>query len=148
MCKHNRFRSKVAEAFFNKLNKNKNYKAYSAGLLPGRYPLDAMQVKIAKEFGINLKGKPKPVSMDLLIKINTMVIVADNVPIDVFGNKKYGREEYIWNIPDSVNNDADETREIISKIEKRVIEFVGRLKSKKYDYFLDDRQTRRFDRHE
>jgi len=33
VCKHNRFRSKVAEAFFNKLKKNKKIKAESAGLV-------------------------------------------------------------------------------------------------------------------
>ena len=128
VCKHNRFRSKVAEAFFNKFNKNKEYSASSAGLIPGVYPLDVEQVRIAKEFKINLKGKPKPITTDLLKKIGTMIIVADNVPAKIFKNKYYGWKEYVWRIHDSFNNKANETREIISKIRKRVIRFVENLK--------------------
>jgi len=33
ICKHNLFRSQVAENFFNKLNKNKKYKSDSAGII-------------------------------------------------------------------------------------------------------------------
>lgn len=128
VCKHNRFRSKVAEAFFNKYNKNKNYKAYGAGLLPGRYPLDEIQVKVAKEFGINLKGKPKPITTDLLRKTDFLIIVADNVPPEIFDSKKYGKKEEIWNIQDTVNDEEGEVRQIILKIEKKVIEFVKELK--------------------
>jgi len=119
VCKYNRFRSKTAEAFFKKFNKNKNYTASSAGLIPGDYPLDKEEVKIAREFGIKIKGKPKPITTDLLKKMDTMIIVADNVPAKIFRNKYYGRKEYVWKIHDSVNNKANETKEIISKIEKK-----------------------------
>ena len=128
VCKHNRFRSKVAEAFFKKYNKNKNYKAYGAGLLPGRYPLDKIQTKVAKEFGIELKGKPKPITMDLLIKMDIVIIVADNVPSEIFQSQKYGRKEYRWNIFDTVDDDPDEVRNIIGNIEKKVIEFARSLR--------------------
>jgi len=128
VCKHNRFRSKVAEAFFKKYNKNKNYKAYGAGLLPGRYPLEEMQIRVAKEFGINLKGRPKPIKMDLLMKMNIVVIVADNVPSEIFKNKEYGRQEIIWNIHDDYTGDYNNVRNIISQIEKKVLELVKELK--------------------
>ena len=128
VCKHNRFRSKVAEAFFKKYNKNKKYFAMSAGLLPGRYPLDKEQVKIAREFGINIHGKTKPITMDLLIKTRIMVFVADIVPVEIFGKAKYKRKEYIWKIKDSVNNRDEDIREIISEIKSKIIEFVESLK--------------------
>ncbi len=128
VCKHNRFRSKVAEGFFKKYNMNKNYEAYSAGLLPGEYPLDKMQIKIAKEFGINLVGKPKPATMDLLRKINIVVIVADNVPPEILSNKKYGREEIVWKIADVYTNNYDDNKKTISQIGKKVVEFVEGLK--------------------
>ena len=128
VCKHNRFRSKVAEAFFNKLNKNKNYAAVSAGLIPGGYPLDKMQVAIARKFGLRLHGRPKPITTDLLKKMDLMVIAADNVPASLFHNKKYNREEVLWKIKDSIDHKSNETREIISEIEKRVIELVRSLK--------------------
>ncbi len=124
ICKHNRFRSKTAEMFFNKFNKNKNYVAIGAGLLPGSYPLDKVQVKVAKEFGIKLHGKPKPITMELLKKIDILVIVADNVPSEIFKSKKYGRDERRWEIHDTITGSEEEVRKIMSKIEKKVIEFV------------------------
>lgn len=128
VCKHNRFRSKVAEAFFKKYNLNKNYEARSAGILPGVYPLDKMQIKVSRDFGIDLKGKPKPITMDLLKKIDIVVIVADNVPSEVLSNKKYGRAERIWNISDVYTHNYNDNKKTISQIEKKVIEFVEELR--------------------
>ncbi len=128
VCKHNRFRSKTAEAFFKKYNRNNIYGVRSAGLLPGVYPLEEAQVKVAKEFGINLKGKPKPVTMDLLRKIDIVVVVADNVPAEILSNQKYGREERVWKIPDVYTNNYGDIKKVIAKIEKKVLEFVEELK--------------------
>src|SRR3989338_5206494 len=128
VCKHNRFRSKVAEAFFNKFNKNEDYVAMSAGLIPGGYPLDELQVKVAKEFEIKLKGKPQAITTDLLRWMNLMIIVADNAPCEIFNNKKYGREEIIWKVEDEENSNYNETCKIIKKIEDKVKKFVEGLK--------------------
>ncbi len=127
ICKHNRFRSKVAEMFFKKYNTNKNYVGMGAGLLPGSYPLDKIQVKVAKEFGIELSGKPKPITMELLSKIDILVIVADNVPSEIFNSKKYGLDERRWEIHDTINCDEEEVRKIMLKIENKVIDFVREL---------------------
>ncbi|MBM3232377.1 low molecular weight phosphatase family protein [Candidatus Pacearchaeota archaeon] len=128
VCKHNRFRSKVAEAFFNKFNKNKEFICMSAGLLPGAYPLDKIQVQTAKKFGIRISGRPKPITTDLLrYKVNLMVIVADNVPSEIFNNKKYGRDEIIWGIEDDYTGDNKEIERIIKKIEDKVKQLVGSL---------------------
>ncbi len=127
VCKHNRFRSKVAEAFFKKYNRNKNYFAYSAGLLPGKYPLENTQVNVAKSFGINLEGKPKPATMDLLMKMNIVVIVADNVPPKILSNKKYNREEKVWKIRDVSTNNYEDIAKVIAQIEKKVIGLVREL---------------------
>ena len=43
VCKYNRFRSRVAEAYFNKINRNKNIHAYSRGVIRGDYPLDKIK---------------------------------------------------------------------------------------------------------
>ena len=40
VCKYNRFRSRVAEAYFKKINKNKNISVKSAGIIKGNLPLD------------------------------------------------------------------------------------------------------------
>ena len=127
VCKHNRFRSKVAEAFFKKYNKNSKYEGHSAGLIPGHYPLDKTQREVAKEFGISLSGKPKPITTDLLRKMHTMVIVADNVPSEIFNNKKYHRNELFWNIEDDYSGKDEDIKKIIEKIETRVKDFVRSL---------------------
>ena len=58
ICKYNRFRSKVAEAYFKNLIKeyDHEFKAKSAGIIRGQYPLDSNQIKIAKKFGIDKTG--------------------------------------------------------------------------------------------
>ena len=38
ICKYNAFRSKVAESYFNKMNKNKKIKAFSRGFIMGGAP--------------------------------------------------------------------------------------------------------------
>ncbi|MEK6915676.1 MAG: low molecular weight phosphatase family protein [Nanoarchaeota archaeon] len=119
VCKHNVFRSKVAEALFNKLNKNKSYSAFSAGLIPGSY-LNKEQIIVAKRFGIKLTGRPKPITIDLLKETYLMVIVADNVPSEIFNNNKYGRKEILWNIEDDYTGEESEIMVIIKKIEDKV----------------------------
>ena len=100
VCKYNRFRSKVAESIFNKLNKNKQMKARSAGIIRGS--------KITKEIldssnkmGYTIKGKPAGINTDLLIWQDTIIIVANDVPASLFAdNKKYGKKLVVWKIPD------------------------------------------------
>ena len=66
VCKHNMFRSKIAEACFNKLNKNKGFVASSAGLIQGYLPLDKTEVRVAKKLGIDVCGGPRGVSIELI----------------------------------------------------------------------------------
>ncbi len=128
VCKHNRFRSKVAEAFFNKLNKNKNYQSSSAGLIYGEYPLDRIEVNVAKKIGLKLNGKPKPLNMKLLGRQDIVVIVADNIPLNLFNGGRYGKKKIVWKIPDVVTHTEDEVRKIINDIESHVKKFVESLK--------------------
>ena len=111
VCKFNRFRSKVAEAYFNKINKNKNIAVKSAGLFAGSYPLDSQQVKLAKKFGIKIKKKPRAMSAKLLSKINKIIIVADDVPKNLFLFKgKYLQEVTIWKIKDEFGKECNRCR--------------------------------------
>ena len=128
ICKHNRFRSKVAEALFNKYNSNKNYIACSGGLLPGKYPLNKEQVKVAREFGIKLVGKPKPISTDLLSKTGLIIIVADNVKEEIFEAEKYGKEIITWKIRDDYTGESKNIRKIIANIEKKLKNLLEHLK--------------------
>jgi len=127
VCKHNVFRSRIAEIFFNKFNKNKNYIARSAGLIPGKNLVNS-QVEVAKKLGLDLNGKPQPITLDLLRNTDLMVVVADDVPPKIFDNKKYGRTEYVWKITDDKTGSPEEIYNIIKKIEKKIKSFVESLK--------------------
>lgn len=117
VCKYNRFRSKVAEAYFKKINKNKNLKAESAGLIYDR-PTDQKQKNFAKKYGIALKGKSRLLNLNLLKNQDLIVITADDVPKMLFNKKKV----LIWKIPDSVYSIKlimKKTKQLVKKLEKK-----------------------------
>jgi len=116
VCKYNRFRSRIAEAYFKKINKNKDIKAKSAGIFPGSSPLNKIQVDTAKKFGINMIGKPKPISIDLLRETNLIIVVANDVPSSLFEAKKYKRKIIIWKIKDEQNENINNIKKIINQI--------------------------------
>jgi len=129
ICKFNRFRSKIALIFFNKLNKNPKHKAKSVGIIKGNYPLDKYEVKAAKKVGISLKGKPQGLSTNLLKWKDLIVIVADDVPsIILKDNKKYSKNLKVWKIPDVKNNTEKEIQKVIKQIEDKISKFVENLK--------------------
>lgn len=125
VCKYNRFRSKIAEAVFVKFNKNENYQAKSAGIIKG-FPISKEIVEEAKNNGLKVLGKPQGISVDLLKQSNLVVIVADDVPPEIFP-KKYAENLIVWKIRD-VNNDKEAINSIIQLIEKNVRELIEKLK--------------------
>lgn len=139
VCKYNRFRSRIAEAYFNKINKNKNIKAESAGLIAGFSPLNKYQVEAAKSYGISLSGKPRAMSMDLLKKQDKIIVVADNVPKEVFDIPFDARKSYpytkkviIWKISDVNNGDIlQSSKKIIKVIMNKVDELNRQLEKRK-----------------
>jgi protein-tyrosine-phosphatase len=133
VCKHNRFRSRVAESYFNKINNNKNIHARSAGIIKGTYPLSKNQVLVAKQLGININGKPQSLTAELLIKTNLIIIVADDVPKRVFNpNGYYKGKIVIWRIKDVYDTERkDLIEKTIRSIMKKVDRFVERMKKEK-----------------
>jgi len=135
VCKYNRFRSKIAAAYFNKINKNQNIRAESAGLIAGFSPLNKNQIKAARDFGILLTGKTRALSMDLLNKQDKIIVVADNVPREVFDVPSNAKKEYpyakkviIWKITDVTSgNIFENSQKIIKQIIKKVDELNAQL---------------------
>ncbi len=118
ICKFNRFRSKVAEAYFKKININKKIKVKSAGIIGGS-PIDRFAKKISRKNGIIITGKPQGLTSDLLIWQDIIVNVADDVPSKLFlKNKEYGKKLLNWNIKDAKDNNEKEYQEVITKIVK------------------------------
>ena len=131
VCRYNRFRSRVAEAYFRKINTNRNIKAKSAGLIKGQ-PLSPFTVGIAKEFGLNIDGRVKGLSSRLLAWQNITVIVADNVPPEVFSkNKEYRKRVIVWKIADIPEKNKGEIKRLIKTIIKNVEEFAKLLEKEK-----------------
>lgn len=131
VCRYNRFRSRIAEIYFNKINKNKNIKAKSAGLIKGN-PLNPTTVKVAEKFGLNIKGKTQGLSSKLMEWQNVTVIVADDVPKSVFNrNIKYNKKVIKFNIRDTSYENEKYIKKTIDKIIKKVEELNKNLEEGK-----------------
>lgn len=129
VCKYNRFRSKIAEAYFRKINENKNIKLKSAGLFRGS-PIDKDAKATAKEHGLRIRGRPKGISSKLLKWQDIIVIMADNVPREVFQeNEKNGKKIISFKIKDS--NSKDDNSRVAKEI-KRAVEELNEILKKEY----------------
>jgi len=125
ICKYNVFRSKVAEAYFKKINKNKNIKVKSAGIISGCIRGKNTTASV-KEFGLSLKGNSKGLNINLLKWADIIIIVADDVPREIFKyNNAYPRRVILWKLKDvfGAQKNADlKRRMVIEEITKKVDE--------------------------
>ena len=140
VCKNNVFRSRIAEYFFKKINKNKKYKAESAGIFKwnkkdlkkdkGYHALK----KVIKKLGIKLPMNSKGINSSLLKKTDILVIVADDVPSFLFKDKKaFNGKIIVWKTKDVEEGDKHYEKRgtmyrSIKFIERKVREFVKKLK--------------------
>lgn len=124
VCRHNRFRSKVAEAYFNKINKRKDLVCKSAGIFPGTYPLDKQQTAVAKRLGIIIKGKPQPITTELLHWKDVVIAITDDLPKGLFNYAIYKNKVINWKIPDEEYQNEKHVEIIIKKIMKKIEELV------------------------
>ncbi len=118
VCKNNRFRSKIAEAYFKKVNKNKKIKASSAGLLEG-FPTPKGTIDTVRKLKVNINGKPRAMSSKLLSKQDLIVIVASDVPRSVFF-EPYVKKVVNWRVKDTEEGNGKEIIKITKKIIKKV----------------------------
>lgn len=122
ICKHNKFRSKIAEAFFKKLNKNKGYKIKSAGIIRGRH-VNRKLKNYAKENGIHITSNPKSLTTNLVRWADLIILVADDVPESIFKNK----EIKVWKISDADIEEKEKIKKIIQEIRTKVEELMKDL---------------------
>ena len=132
ICKHNVFRSRVAEAVFKKYYKGSKYKAKSRGIFPGDY-VYKNTIRSVKSIGYNIKGMPKELRYEELQVPNIIVVVADDVPKSLFqyNTKKYGKKLIIWNIKDETKDREKNIKLIVLQIKGKVEEFVKQLEKEK-----------------
>lgn len=126
VCKFNRFRSRVAEAYFRKINKDRKIKVSSAGIFIGKRHLMPIVNKTISEFKLKLRGEPKAISTEFLIKQDRIIIVADDVPRNLFNSSHVTGKIDVWKISDVHEHSA--SAEDIRKVIKEIIFHVDRLK--------------------
>ncbi|MBN2052015.1 hypothetical protein JW756_00760 [Candidatus Woesearchaeota archaeon] len=120
VCKYNRFRSIVAESYFNKIMKQSGHKAKSAGII-FNIPIDEGIRKACSKFGLAIHGKPKGLNMNLLRWADMIVIVADDVPASIFDYpKRLGKKVIVWNIRDAHGDIKLERERIINSVQRKV----------------------------
>lgn len=121
LCKYNAFRSKVAESYFNKINKNKKNRAISRGFILGGAP-DKTQRRVAKRFKAEIKGIQRAVSLKELIDSDKIIVVANDIPKIMFNYKlsPVKKKIEIWKIKDEQREDERKAEKIVKKIIKKV----------------------------
>jgi protein-tyrosine-phosphatase len=123
ICKYNAFRSRIAEEYFKKINKNKKIQAISRGfIMDGN--ADEEQVKLAKNIlGVNIT-KRNPISIKLkdLEESDLIIIVADDVPKIMFNYKKDSLMKKIifWGIKDEQYKNKKNIKNIALEIKRKV----------------------------
>ena len=127
VCKHNRFRSKVAEAIFKKLNKNNNIFVESAGTIGSINPTNPNVIYIMKEKNYSIEGLPKKIdSLNDVKDYDLIVIVADDVDRGFFNGKSKGRIIQ-WHISDCEESDVNKIRETVNMIELKVKKLINSI---------------------
>ncbi|MBU0894689.1 MAG: hypothetical protein KKF48_00295 [Nanoarchaeota archaeon] len=115
VCKHNRFRSKIAETYFKKINKK--FRVKSAGIFKG-FSVNKKLVDIGKKFGLKINRRTRGLSEKLIKNQDVVVIVANNVPASLFKGRV--KKLIVWKISDTNQKDTKKIKEVIKKIIKRV----------------------------
>ncbi|MCK5321567.1 hypothetical protein KAJ38_03240 [Candidatus Pacearchaeota archaeon] len=127
VCKYNRFRSRIAAAYFRKINRNRKIRVKSAGVIEGS-PINKNLINVAKEFCINIQGSPRGLSSKLLKWQDILIVAADDIPKDLFNlNNKYNKKTIFWKIRDTVSDNDWEVKQIIKRVINRVSELNKRL---------------------
>lgn len=120
ICKWNRFRSRLAASYFKKINRNKNIKVKSCGIIKGR-PVDDSENKLAEKFGVNIQGSTKGLSCKLLKWQDIIVLVAGDIPKEIFTvNNNYTKKFIYWKFPDCLKTEKQIIDKVIIPLMRRV----------------------------
>lgn len=123
VCKHNRFRSKVAEALFRKLNKKDEVK--SAGIfldIAKQYVCENVKIALKKRGIENIDEKARELNDYDLDWADKIIVVANNVNKNLFPENK----TEIWNVGDADENEKEKIEEIVSSIERKLRIFLNK----------------------
>ena len=114
VCRYNRFRSRIAAAYFKRLHSN--FEIKSAGLVRGN-PVDKNQIKVAREFRLNISGRPKAMSSKILEWADKIIVVAVKVFDDGKGNYEKVK---ILRVKDTGKNSISTMRRVAKDVIKAI----------------------------
>ena len=117
VCKFNRFRSKIAEAFFKKFT---DYNVKSAGIIKGP-PIDDEILRCAHKFGLKLTRTIRALDWSMLKWQDVIIIVANNVPKKFFEDIRLVKDVRVWQIPDTIG--IEDRMDVIKLIKEKVKRF-------------------------
>jgi protein-tyrosine-phosphatase len=136
ICKYNLFRSRVAEEYFKKINKNKKITVFSRGIIIGKSP-GKEHIRLSKEIlNINIKRKKSlPLNIKDLEKADLIVITANDVPKILFNHNSLKNKRIIfWKIKDEQFQNKKNIKHIILKIKKKVEKLNEKLIKNEYRF--------------
>ena len=128
VCKYNRFRSQVAESYFKKINKNKKVKVQSAGIIQIDRALTegerARNKYLRKKHGLKIKKRSKGLRAMMLQEVDKVIVVANDVPKEIFTHWRWKDKIEIWKIKDEPGAELKKVETITNQIKKKVEELV------------------------
>ena len=123
VCVENSFRSRIAEAYFNKYAPE-GWVAVSAGVKPSK-TVHPNAVKLMLEEGIDISGKrPRILDKEIQEQADLTIIVCSGSQCPVI----YAKKVLEWNIPDPADLPLEEARRIRNEIKRRVLELIDNIK--------------------
>jgi protein-tyrosine-phosphatase len=123
ICKHNVFRSRIAEEYFKKINCNKKIEVISRGIVMGGHS-DKEQRGIPKQLlGVDIDNRtPIPLTKKDLETSDLIIVVANDVPRRIFDYQSmYIQDKVrIWKIKDEQKQNKKNIKITTLKIKDRV----------------------------
>jgi protein-tyrosine-phosphatase len=122
ICKHNIFRSRVAEEAMKRIS---NHDITSGGVIRYDGNMTKEQREVCKEFDLILPNQSKTLDLGNLRAQDLIIIVADDVPQAIFNHPEYNLKEIRrWEIKDIDSRylEKKNIRNIVGEIIRRVEE--------------------------
>lgn len=126
VCTENRFRSQVAEAYFNAMAPP-GWMAISAGTKPAER-VHPNAVALMMEEGIDISGKRPKLLTDEMQRIAEIGVVVCGESESGTCPTIYTRYVEHWELPDPAKMNVEDARKVRDEIKRRVIDLVERIK--------------------
>ncbi len=123
ICKYNAFRSRIAEEYFKKINKNSKIQVISRGFIMGGNSDNEQREISNKLLGINIaKRKPLPIKISELKEADLIIVVANDIPKIMFNYSlaPLYKKLIIWKIKDEQKRNKRNINKIVLSIKERV----------------------------